>query len=355
MISLYKTAVSEIVVGGQAATAMYGPVAGGIITNPAHTVDQGIAVLEPLYIDITAPASLGETITTMPLQPGQTFVVPPGITTNVSVNAKTAGHKFFGIVYQPQTPYPPTPQTGTFPPSGPTTLTGLGGMASYLYWQYADDDDLQAFVNAYNGLADSYVSWFATIGLPVYISTNITGALLDWVAQGIYGMERPALSSGRSIVIGPVNTFTPNKLPPNVRRNIGPSNVTVTSDDVFKRIMTWNFYKGDGNIFNTRWLKRRIMRFLIGLNGTAPNIDYTPNISVTYGGGNVAIRITVGTRSITGGALPNRIGCNRLTPNALNTVFNPAPMQYPLESVLQEALLSGALQLPFQYQFSIAI
>jgi hypothetical protein len=332
---------------------MYGPVAGGFITNPRTAADQGVPVIEVLYLDPTGAEAAAEvTETTIAIQAGQTYYVPAQ-TPGISVNAKTSGHRFSGVVFQPPTPYPPTPQPGTFPPSGPTSLTQI--IPAYLYEEYADDDALQAFFAAYNGAAQSFVDWFNNTPLPVYTNPAIAGPLLDWVAQGLYGMIRPALSSGRNRDVGPVNTYPPNTLAPNVRKQIGPSNVVVTSDDVFKRCMTWNFYKGDGNLFNAKWLKRRCMRFLLGVNGTAPNIDQTYDISVTFGDGSIAIRITVGTRSILGGAFPNRTGCNRLTPNALTTMFHPGPVQYPLEPVLKEALESGVLQTPFQYSVSVAI
>lgn len=356
-IALYKTPVSAVAVGGQAVTAMFGPVQGGFITNPWATADEGIAIPEPLYIDPTgAPATLGTSATTIALQPGDTYIVIPGQLTNVSVNARSSGHRFTGIVYQPATPFPPTPQAGTFPPTGPTTLTQA--IPSYLYEQYADDDDLQAFVAAYNGLAQQYVTWFATIGLPVYTSTNISGSLLDWIAQGLYGIVRPSLSSGRNRDVGPYNTVVYNTLAYNRRRIIGPSNITFTSDDIFRRIITWNFYKGDGNKFNVRWLKRRIMRFLIGVNGTAPNIDNTYLISITFGAGNVvSIRLPgAGTRSLTGGALYNRFRFNTMAYNAIRTNFTPgSPNPFPDASVLKQAIDSGVLQLPFQFQVSVSI
>ena len=252
--------------------------------------------------------------------------------------------------------FPPTPQTGTFPPAGPTTLTAP--IPSYLYQQYADDTDLAAFINAYNALVAVYVSWFAEIGLPVYTGAAISGALLDWVAQGIYGFVRPSLSSGQFLSRGPFNTYAYNTWPFNKFRVLGPASVTVTTDDIFKRIITWNFYKGDGNRFNVRWLKRRIMRFLIGENGTAPNVDQTYVVSVTFGaGGLVSIRLSGGTRKIIGGAVYNRFAFN--TPaalfNGLVTQFTAGPSPLPFEGILQEAIESGVLQLPFQYTFIITV
>lgn len=353
-ISLYKTAAQLVRVGGDAVVIAYGPIAGGFIQNPASGANQGIGTPEVLYLDPTGlPAALAVTETTIALQPGGVYFFTPGQTTDITVNAATSGHKFSGIVFQAPTPYPPVPQPGVFPPSGPTTLTET--IPAYLYQEYADDDDLQAFFAAFNGLAQGYVTWFATVLLPVYTSPTISGSLLDWVAEGLYGMLRPSLSSGRNRDVGPYNTWAYNTITYNRRKKIGPNDVTVTSDDVFKRIMTWNFYKGDGNVFDVRWLKRRIMRFLIGADGSAPNIDQTYLISVTFGPAAIAIRITVGTRAITGGALYNRFGFNRTTYNGLRTVFIPGPNPLPFESIFKEALDSGVLQMPFQYSVSVLI
>ncbi len=351
--SLYRTVVSEVADAGAAVVAMFGPVAGGVITNPRYAEDQGLDAAEVLWIDVVGPATLGVNPTSIPLQPGQTYTVAPGQTTNVSVNAASAGHKFSGVVYQPQTPYPPAPQAGGFPPAGPVTLTRT--IPSYLYEQYADDEDLQAFVAAYNALAQQYVAWFAAVGLAVYTSPQIAGSLLDWVAAGLYGMVRPSLSSGMNRDLGPLNTYAFNTLALNARRAVGAQNVTVTTDDIFKRIITWNFYKGDGNEFNVRWLKRRIMRFLIGVDGSAPNVDQTYLISITFGAaGAVSIRIASGSRIVNGGALFDRFAFNSMPYNALRTSFVPGPDPLPYQSVLREAVASGVLQLPFQYRFSVA-
>ena len=353
-LSLYEVALTQILVAGEAETIIFGPISGGFIWNPATPADQDIESVETLFVDPTgAEATLGPSATTVPIQPGQYFFIPRGQTTNISVNAATKGHHFTAVVFQPPTPFPPTPQTGTFPPSGPTTLTET--LASYLYQQYNDDDDLQAFVAAFNAIAQGYVSWFATVPLAVYTSPLIVGTLLDWVAEGVYGMQRPTLSPGGAKTVGPLNTYPYDTLPLNVRRVIVPSGAGPASDDVFKRIMTWNFYKGDGNVFNCRWLKRRIMRFLIGSNGSAPNVDQTYPVSVTFGASSIAIRIEVGTSNITGGALYNRFGFNRMTNNGLRTLFRPPATQYPFAPVLKECIESGVLLLPFQYSFSILV
>lgn len=250
--------------------------------------------------------------------------------------------------------FPPTPQEGDFPPTGPTTLTAI--VPSYVYQQYADDDDLQAFAAAFNELAQVYASWFATVPLAAYTNAAITGALLDWVAAGVYGFLRPTLSSGRFRSKGPLNTYELNSWPLDKLVILGLLDVAATTDDIFKRIITWNFYKGDGNRFNVRWLKRRILRFLIGTDGSAPNIDNTYQISITFGdGGFVSIRLSSGAMVILGGALPNRFGCNQIPLNSVTTQFIAGPDQLPNESVLKEAIEAGVLQLPFQFQFHITI
>jgi hypothetical protein len=353
-VTLFRPGITKVPVGGVAIVSVYGPVQGGFLTNPVSAADQDIPQAEVLYVDVTgADATLGETATTVPIQPGGTFIIP-NQTTSVSVNAATSGHSFSGVVFQSPPPFPPTPQVGTFPPAGPVTLTK--NIPSYLYQEYNDDEDLQAFVGSYNALAQGYVDWFVQTPLAVYTDPSITGSLLDWVAAGLYGMRRPALSSGRGRFEGPYNTIPYNFfLPLNGLKKIGPSDVTVTSDDIFKRILTWNLYRGDGNVFSIRWLKRRVMRFLTGPNGTAPNVPDTSPISITVGAGIIVIRITVGTRAIVNGPYNKGIAWNRLAYNQMTTLFTPKGTPLPFESVLKEAVESGVLQLPFQYLFLVSV
>lgn len=355
-VSLYRLGVSTVIDSGVPVTAIAGPVLGGVIVNPASPADQGLANAEVLYVDCSgAPAANHETATTVGIQPGGSFTLPANLQTSVSVNAASAGHRFSGFVVQVPTPFPPVPQSGTFPPTAPTTL--IATIPAYLYEQYADDDALQAFFQSYNALVQGYVSWFTQVPLPVYTNPAISGALLDWVAEGLYGFKRPALSSGRNRDVGPLNTFPYNSLALNRRKLVGPNNVTVTTDDVFRRILTWNFYKGDGNVFNVEWLKRRLMRFLIGTDGAAPNVDQTYAISVTYGPGVIAIKISAGTRSLLGGTLYNRFGFNQVRRplNGMVTQFNPNPNQLPFEPILKEAIDAGVLTFPFQYDVTIVI
>lgn len=190
---------------------------------------------------------------------------------------------------------------------------------SYLYQQYQDDETLQAFVSAYNQMTQQYINTFVQINLPIYTGGLIAGALLDWVGNGLYGVIRPTLASGGTSSIGPYNTAAYNTITYNGFKLGNPSQYVVASDDIYKRCITWNFYKGDGTQMNIRWLKRRIQRFLTGTNGVDPGIDQTYNVSVSFETGKVVhIRVLSGS---------------------INT--------------LQSAILSGALQLPFQYTYSV--
>lgn len=212
-------------------------------------------------------------------------------------------------------------------PAGSTNNSSLTSVIpSYLYAQYTDDDDLQAFVAAHNQLGQTYLDWFNSINLPIYTSSAILGSLLDWVAQGLYGIARPILSvGGGGQIVGPFNTWAFNTLPVNGLKIVGAQSTYYTvNDDYFKRIITWLFYKGDGRMFSVQWLKRRIVRFLSGVYGGAPNIDQTYNVSVSLPGNRLAVICISGT----------------VDPTAV--------------VMLKAGISSGVLETPFQYSVVVA-
>jgi len=264
----------------------------------------------------------------------------------------------------PPYPYPYPSDIGGFvigfspiggPIYAPTTPGIIKTIRSYLYWQYSDDDDLQAFVAAYNAMSQQYLDWFNTVDLPVY--TGLSGYLLDWVATGLYGYPRPVLPSGRTRDRGPYGTYPyGTTLPYGALRRVAPTTYYATSDDVYKRCLTWHFYKGDGKYFNVRWLKRRIMRFLTGTDGTAGLTDETYQVSIQFGTNNqVNINILNGQRLLTGGSFYGRLryGAARALGSLQTTFRRYAPLT--LGPVLQAAISSGALELPFQYRFIVTI
>lgn len=195
-------------------------------------------------------------------------------------------------------------------------------LAAYPYVQYNSDDDIVAFFRAYNSLAQEYVDFFNTYNLADFNSLLISGALLDWCAEGIYGFKRPFIVIGEEGV-----TYGPYGLMPYGFTYYGElytDTGTATTyyfvdDDTFRRVMTWNFFKGDGNLMNIEWLKRRVMRFLTGEN--YPQEEY--DVSLVFSGGN-AVTIEI-------------------------------PSSYALADTLDALVSSNIVQLPFQYNFSVSV
>ena len=170
-----------------------------------------------------------------------------------------------------------------WPPEEPVTVTAT--IPAYPYVNFQGDDNIAAFFTAYNIYAQGYVNWFNGLNFPIYTQAPVSGALLDWVGQSIYGMLRPGLQTGQPIRNqGPVNTVVVNTLVVNGWVAGTSESFQLASDDYYRRAMTWAFYKGDGKVFNPRWLKRRINRFLNGLNGTDVVNDETFAISVQFTG-----------------------------------------------------------------------
>lgn len=172
-------------------------------------------------------------------------------------------------------------------------------LPAYVYAEYQDDDAVRAFFDAYNTIVQRYVDAFNQLNLPIYTSENIIGPFADWVLNNIYGQQRPVLFTNFGQIDGLIGDFDVlgGFFPLGEIRVNQMSTYMTVNDDIYKRITTWNFYRGDGLYFNERWLKRRIMRFLIGVNGTAPNIDQTYAISVVWQPiyvCNITIFVTVG-------------------------------------------------------------
>lgn len=197
-------------------------------------------------------------------------------------------------------------------------------LPAYLYQQYSYDETtqyLQAFFDAYNQQSQSNLDRLNSIDLPIYTNSNITGVLLDWVGQGIYGFARPTLPSGYTeSSLGVYDTVAYDTTAYTQNITSSPSTFYTVTDDYYKRLLTWNFYKGDGFQYSTQWLKRRIKRFLYGVNGVSPTIDNTYEISVTY---------------------PTY---RTVTIHIPNLAISP---------ILQAAIQSGVLNLPFEYNYTV--
>lgn len=152
---------------------------------------------------------------------------------------------------------------------------------SYLYQEYATDDDLQAFVDAYNSLAQGYHGWFLANPLGLYTAAGISGALLDWIALGIYGIARPTLASQSTIITAGYDSTAYDTVPYNYLSYSSSGSAEQTTDDIFKRILTWNLYRGDGQVFTVQWLKNRVARFLHGAFGAdCPVLNFQPSVTI---------------------------------------------------------------------------
>ena len=225
---------------------------------------------------------------------------------------------------------------------------------SYLYTQYNDDDNIRAFVTAYNTMAKNIYDWMKNANLPIFVGGYNAGDQLRWIARGIYGVKPPVLSSGRQLVLGAFNTFTFNTVPSNTRKVINQSEQVVVSDDLFKRIMTWNFYKGDGFYFTIPWLKRRIMRFLTGVNGVDVVNDQHWSISVLFSGEGASVSIIKGFRKLTDSSVYNTQTFNSRAYNQKTSVLIKSN-EYEYASLFKQAFDSGLLHMPFYQPVSVTI
>lgn len=233
---------------------------------------------------------------------------------------------------------------------------------SYLYEEYLEDDNLQAFVDAFNEMAQAYYNTLLSLNLPIY--PNLSGLLLDWVATGLYGYARPVLPSGLGVNYGPLNTYCFNTTPFNKYVKEGPQNFYLTNDDVYIRCLNWHFFKGDGKQFTIPWLKNRVARFIWGPGQPASgetfinwdfDASYLYKVSVTFGADyQVNINIVSTLPPKLKGAIPNAFAFNTKTFNAYSGAF-VAQSVPPLAVVFKAAVDAGVLELPFQFTYVVNI
>ncbi|MBU9525062.1 hypothetical protein [Burkholderia multivorans] len=153
---------------------------------------------------------------------------------------------------------------------------------SYLYKEYEDDASLQAFVDSFNALSQGYLDWFNQAPLGLYTSPFITGPLLDWIGRGLYGIRRPVLASQISTRLAGYNANPYNTIAYNAQYYSASQTASIANDDIYKRVLTWHLYRGDGMQFCMQWLKNRVNRFVNGANGSDyPVLNSPPWITVS--------------------------------------------------------------------------
>jgi hypothetical protein len=118
--------------------------------------------------------------------------------------------------------------------------------------------------------------------------------------------------------------------------------------------MTWNFYKGDGYYFTIPWLKRRIIRFLTGIDGVDVVNDQRWSISVLFSGSGASISIIKGYRRLTNSSLYNSFGFNtRVFNQKVSGVIKSTEYEYA--ELFKQAFDSGLLHMPFYQPVSVTI
>lgn len=163
---------------------------------------------------------------------------------------------------------------------------------AYPFVQFNDDPNVVAFFTAYNQITQTYLNAFNKLSLPFWPNGNINGYLLDWIAEGIYGVRRPYVKiSEGSVAKGEYDTVEYDAITYSRLKRHQHGKTQYLPDEYFKRVLTWDFYKGDGFQFSIPWLKRRLARFIHGKAGAAPLLENTFDISVTCAGGVFNIKI----------------------------------------------------------------
>lgn len=169
---------------------------------------------------------------------------------------------------------------GTTYQENPATVPLSTAIPAYLYQEFADDPDVQAFVTAGNGLLQGYLNWFLNTPLAVWTSPGVSGPLLDWTATNIYGTTRPVISISSSSSKGALATYPTATLVTAGFVLTQSGTDQIADDDLYKRTLTWILYRGDGKQATIEWLRRRIARFLYGVNGGDIDIGLITNISI---------------------------------------------------------------------------
>ena len=151
---------------------------------------------------------------------------------------------------------------------------------SYIYKEFQDDPNVIAFSDGINSLAQGYLDWFNQTPMAVYTNANVSGPLLDWVGVNLYGIARPVISTSSTSSTGELATNVLGEHTLGTLTVINGGTAQVANDDIYKRTLTWFLYRGDGVQMSVEWLRRRITRFLYGVDGTDIDVGLIVNVSI---------------------------------------------------------------------------
>ncbi|WP_196424728.1 hypothetical protein [Commensalibacter melissae] len=187
----------------------------------------------------------------------------------------------------------------------------------YLYLQWKEDDNLDAFVKVHNETTDKYLDEIRKLNIPNYKTKN--GKFLDYVAKNLYGISRKPLLNAQTIVEMGINIDDPNTISPNDAKILSNSFRHEITDIEFRKIIEWNVYREDGFHFTIPWLKRRLSRFLSYSSG---DMDMN-SISIVAENRKITIRL-------------------------LNDL-----QKSPYRELLKGVLLNKTINLPFMFEFEL--
>lgn len=216
---------------------------------------------------------------------------------------------------------------------------------AYPYDEYSDDENVGAFFNAYNQLAAGYLQWYQQTQMAIYTQSTVTGKLLDWVGNNLYGVTRPIIPNQLSLV-GPVNTTAVNAQAVNAAY-VQQGLASYVSDDIYKRMLTWVLYKGDGQQMSLIWIRRRIARFLYGANGGDITVDKIANVG-----------LALSSDEWTGAwdtAIFNTLQFNEMRTLPPRVVTATIPSGTGASSTFQQLVQAGMVPFPFQLSLEVAI
>lgn len=162
---------------------------------------------------------------------------------------------------------------------------------AYPYAQYTNDPYIPAFFEAFNGISQGYLDWFNQTPLSVWTEAGISGPLLDWIGNGIYGIARPVLSSLTTSTTAGLATIPLATTPLATLQFESSGTATIANDDIYKRCLTWALYKADGNQASLHWIRRRVARFIWGAYGADVAPDYFSQVQVTQSGSAVTMTV----------------------------------------------------------------
>jgi hypothetical protein len=193
------------------------------------------------------------------------------------------------------------------------------------YQEYNDDDHINTYFTAHNALMQIRFDLLDNTPLSDYTNPLVCGSLLDWLAEGVYGIARPQISNYHVRVIGPCNTYGLNYLPAMAKEyTLDEGSSYTASDDIYKRVITWHAYDGDGRTFSFTWLKRRLVRFLNGAWGKDYPVDDLTSVSVNF------------------------------TANRVITITLPTVAQNHVSAILADCIVSSVVELPLNFTWKVA-